>query len=141
MSQLRDYQAWAAEGAAAGPFSLFDYVGCVATLDGLFAFAELFCPDLTQYAGLHFLASGFSSSTYEAWVRKGMAPREIQRVMNHVHVSALLQQQEVSDEAAVEVARAISEIWSRTLRTEGLVAEASGSTFDDAAVTFHAKDA
>jgi chaperonin GroEL (HSP60 family) len=47
-----------------------------------------------------------------------------------------LQQQEVSDEAAVEAARIIAEIWTRTLGPEGLTVVTSGSTLSDAAVTF-----
>ena len=137
MSQLNDFRAWSATGAAPGPISLFDYVGFIATIDSLFGFAALFLPDLVVHDGLRFLASGFSGETYDAWVREGKTPHEIQRVMNHVHISTLLQQQEVSDEAAVEAARVIAEIWSRTLGTEGLIAEAVGTGFADAAITFY----
>lgn len=137
LSQLRDFLAWSKAGAAPGPISLFDYVGFIATLDSLFGFAELFCPALVIHEGFHFLSSGFSVDTYNAWVRQGRTPEEIQRVMNHVHMSTLLQNQEVGDEAALEAARVIAEIWARTLGPEGLVAEAIGDGFEDAAVTFY----
>lgn len=137
MSQLHDFQAWSTAGAAPGPVSLLDYVGFIATLDSLFGFVALFLPDLVVHEGLRFLASGFSKETYEAWVREGKSPQEIQRVLNHVHISMLLQQEEVTDEAAVEAARVIAEIWSRTLGAEGLIAEAVGSSCADAAITFY----
>jgi len=136
LAKLADFQEWSKTGAEKGPISLLDYVGFVATPDLLFGFAELFCPDLIVHQGWHFLGSGFSADVYEQWLRAGKSPREIQRVMNHVHVSTLLQQQVISDDVAVEVARIIAEIWSRTLGPEGLVAEVVGSNFDDAAATF-----
>jgi hypothetical protein len=137
LSQLRDFLAWSKGGAVPGPVTLFDYVGFIATLDSLFGFAELFCPALVLHEGLHFLASGFSTQTYDAWVKQGRTPEEIQRVMNHIHISTLLQNQEVSDEAALESARVIAEIWTRTLGPEGVVVEAIGDGFADAAVTFY----
>jgi hypothetical protein len=136
LSQLRDFHAWAAGGATAGPISLLDYVGFIGTPDMLFGFAELFHPELTVHEGRRFLASGFSNATYDAWVQQGRTPEEIQRVMNHLHISTLFQQQEISDEVAVEAARAIASIWSRTLGPDGLTVEAIGADFTDAAVTF-----
>jgi hypothetical protein len=116
--------------------SLLDYVGFIATLDMVFAFAELFQPELVVHEGRRFLASGFTQATYDGWVQKGTSPKEIQRVMNHIHISTLIQNQEVSDEAACEAAQAIALIWSRTLGPEGLQVEAIGDDFMDAAVTF-----
>lgn len=136
MSQLHDFRAWSATASAPGSISLLDYVGFIATLDSVLAFGALFFPEVTVHEGLRFLASGFSKATYDAWANAGKRPHEIQRVMNHVHVSTLLQEQSVSDEAAIEVARVIAAIWSRTLGHDGLNVEAFGSTFEDAAVTF-----
>lgn len=136
MVHLADFQAWARSGPVGSTVSLLDYVGFVGTPDLLFAFAALFWPELVTHDGMRFLASGFSAEVYNQWRDSGTSRREIQRVMNHVHVSTLLQEQVVSDKVAVEVARAIAAIWSRTIGPEGLVAESIGSGFDDAAVTF-----
>ena len=136
IAKLADFQEWCKTGADKSPISLLDYVGFVASPDLVFGFAELFCPDLIVHEGLHFLGSGFSADVYEQWLRAGRNPREIQRVMNHVHVSTLLQHQVVSDDVAAEVARVVAAIWSRTLGPDGLVAEVVGSNLDDAAVTF-----
>jgi hypothetical protein len=137
LSQLSDFRAWSETGAIAGRISLLDYVGFVANADTLFAFAELFFPETTVHEGRHFLASRFSTETYRAWAQQGKSPEEIQRALNHVHISTLLQDQETSDEAALEAARVIAQVWNRTLGPEGMVAEAIGETFEDAAVTFH----
>lgn len=137
VTQLRDLQAWSQTGAVGGAVSLFDYVGFIATLDSIFGFAELFSPELVVHQGRRFLASGFSVVTYDAWAQRGSSPQEIQRAMNHVHVSTLLQNQEISDDAANEVARVIASIWSRTLSSEGMAVEVVGATFTDASVTFY----
>lgn len=136
IAQLANFNEWSKTGPEPATISLLDYVGFVATPDLLFGFAALFWPDLIVHDGLRFLASGFSAEAYDDWKRTGKAPQEVQRVMNHLHVSTLLQQQVVSDEVAVEAARVIATIWSRTLGPEGLVAEAVGGGLDDAAVTF-----
>ncbi len=135
MSELKDFAAWSQTGVQPGAITLIDYVGFVATPDLLFGFASLFSPDLVVHEGLRFLASGFSVKTYEQWVTQGTAPKEIQRVMNHLHISTLLQQG-ASDAVATETARTIAAIWSRTLGPEGLIAESLGSGIEDAAVTF-----
>lgn len=136
MTQLTDFNEWSKTGPQQHPLTLLDYVGFVATPDLLFGFAALFWPDLIIHDGLHFLASGFSTEVYDQWQRAGKTPCEIQRVMNHVHVSTLLQQQAISDETAVEAARTIAMVWSRTIGPEGLITEAVGGDLDDAAVTF-----
>jgi hypothetical protein len=136
MVQLADFRAWARSGPVESTVSLLDYVGFVCTPDLFFAFAALFWPELVTHDGMRFLASGFSAEVYNQWRDAGKSRRETQRVINHVHVSTLLQEQVVSDEVAVEVAHAIAAIWSRTIGPDGLVAESIGSGLDDAAVTF-----
>lgn len=136
LSQLTDFRAWALGGADPGRVTLLDYVGFVSTPDLLFGFAELFFPDLVVHEGRRFLASGFSIDTYEQWLNAGRTPEEIQRVMNHLHISTLLQQQNVSDEVAVEAARIVAQVWFRTLGPEGVAVESGGAGLEDAAVTF-----
>lgn len=140
MDQLKDFQLWAQSGGNPEAFTLLDYVGCIATVDKVLAFAELFSPEILVHKGRHFLASGFSQEIYEEWVKAGKGTEDIQRVMNHIHISTLLQDQEVTDEAALKVARVISEIWSKTLSSYGLQVEAIGAGFHDAAVTFFESD-
>lgn len=94
-------------------------------------------PELVVQHGYHFLASGLAPGTIEGWLEKGLDLRAIQRVVNHFHISTLFSGGEVSDDVAVEAARVIAQIWSRTLAPEGLVAEAFGTDYATAGVTFY----
>jgi hypothetical protein len=138
LERLEDFRAWGRAGAAPGgaPITLLDYVGFVARPDSVFAFAELFFPELVEHAGRKYLASRFSSAAYDAWIEAGRSAEETQRLMNHLHVCWLIQNQPIDDETALEIASAIASVWTRTLGPEGLTVEAEGTTFDDAAVTF-----
>src|SRR5688572_2080339 len=120
INELTDYQSWAKGIQSPRPFSLFDYVSCVGNADSFFGFAELFYPTLIDHNGHQFLASKFSREAYDLWVAQNTSPIEIQRVMNHVHVHTIMQQQDASDELADEVARVLAKIWSRTLREYNL---------------------
>ncbi len=125
---LKDYQAWAARKPQ---LDLFDYVTCVATPDSFFAFLELFLPDLVLHEGNYFLASHFEPRTYDDWKRQLKDPGAVQKVMNHVHISTLFQQQEIPDLVARAVARQLAVSWSITLAAKGLVTEMYGDTFED----------
>jgi hypothetical protein len=137
LAELDDLEAWSRTGPAGrGTITLLDYVGFVATPDAFFGFAALFWPDTLVHEGHVFLASGFEVASFDAWRDRGLALREIQRVMNHVHVSTVLQNQDISDAVAREVARVLAAVWTRTLGAEGLEVECFGESFHDAAVTF-----
>lgn len=133
LRELKDFQAWGAESPSA--ITLLDYVGFVGTPDLLFAFAALFQPEVLVHHRLHFMASGFDGATYEAWKQRGLSGRAIQKVMNHVHISTIFQNQEVSDLVAVAACRLLRDIWRRTL-DPNLIVEAGGSGLHDAFVTF-----
>src|SRR3977135_2169675 len=143
LERLEDFRAWGRSGAAPGaaPITLLDYVGFIALPDSVFAFAELFFPELVEHEGRKYLASRFSSAAYDTWIEAGRSAQETQRLMNHLHVCWLIQNQPIDDEIALEIASAIANVWTRTLgpRTVGpggLTVEVEGTTFDDAAVTF-----
>ena len=70
LERLEDFRAWGRTGAAPGaaPITLLDYVGFVALPDSVFAFAELFFPELVEHEGRKYLASRFSSAAYDAWI-------------------------------------------------------------------------
>ncbi|MDP3279189.1 MAG: hypothetical protein Q8Q09_28620 [Deltaproteobacteria bacterium] len=136
LKSLDDVAAWQSSNPRSEPITLLDYVGFVATPDTFFAFADLYSPSLVVHAGYRFVASRFSVDTYDAWVRTGTPLLDIQRVLNHVHISTLIQNIEVSDHVAVEAARVLGELWQRTLGPHGLEVGVSGTTLDDAQVTF-----
>lgn len=136
LSQLANFNAWLKTGSSAEKIDLLDYIGFVATPDLMFGFASLLWPELIIHDGLHFLASGFSPAIYERWKQTGCNAQDIQRAMNHIHVSTLLQNQEISDEVATEAAHLIASFWSRTLGPDGLVVDVVEGGLDQAAVTF-----
>lgn len=135
--QLMSVREWSQSTGGSREISLFDYPALVGTPDLFFGFAELFCPTLVEHHGGCFLAAKFSEPTFDLWEQKGVGIVEIQRVMNHVHVSTLLQNQSVSDELAVQVAQHLATIWSLTLQPLGVSAEAFGERLDDAAATLY----
>lgn len=131
--KLRDYQAWRSEKL---DFDLLDYVNCVATPDLLFGFLELLCPSLILHDGNYFLANHFNAATYDEWMSQLNDPVAVQKVMNHMHISTLFQQQDVPDVVAREAAQHIAACWSKALADKELIAEAFGDTLENAEVTF-----
>jgi len=133
LDSLADFQSWK-QGRR--KFDLIDYAMCTATPDSLCAFLELVDPLLIKHDGHFFLAHQFDLAAYEAWHVKLDKISEIQKVMNHIHISSLVQDQEVGDGVALHIAQRLAGCWSRTFQHLGLKAECYGSCLDDAQVTF-----
>jgi len=133
LPELKDYQAWR---AGKTDFDLIDYAMCTGTPDALCSFFELTDPDLVVHEGEYFLAHQFKIEVYESWKERLKSIEEIQRVMNHVHVSSLLQGQEISDAVAKFVAEQLANAWRRAFADRGLTVEAYGTNLHDAQVTF-----
>lgn len=106
------------------------------TPDIFFALAELFSPSLVIHAERRFLASRFDPDVFNSWSSKGLADVDAQRTMNHVHISTLFQDQEVLDAVASEAARVLAGLWTHTLGPHGLEVGVTGTTLEDASVTF-----
>ncbi len=132
LAKLGDYQAWRSKKP---DFDLLDYVTCVATPDLLFGFMELLCPSLVLHEGNYFLASHFDATKYNEWMSRLRDPIAVQKVMNHLHISTLFQQQDVPDLVAREAAQQIAACWSKFFADKGLTGAAFGDTFQDAEVT------
>jgi hypothetical protein len=132
LNSLQDYRAWA---NGKPRFDLIDYAMCTSTSDGLCAFLELAVPPLRLHDGSYFLEHNFDEATYEAWRSRLGSIEDVQRVMNHLHVSSFLQGEDVPDIVAVHIARGLAECWSRAFGHLGLEAVALGSTLQDAQVT------
>ena len=139
LDELREYSKWKSSSSS-GEFSLFDFICCVATPDLLFGFAEVFYPELVLHNGAYFIESRFDETTFEAWTKKGTELREIQRVMNHIHMSTLLQGQGVSPDVARAAAEAVASTWTRVFHDRDLVGEVIGEGLEDLAVTLCGTD-
>jgi len=70
------------------------------------------------------------------WFARLKDPIAVQKVMNHIHISTLFQQQAVPDPAALAVAKQLASCWSIGMADKGLVGETYGKTFEDLEVTF-----
>jgi hypothetical protein len=136
--QLVSLRSWSRSSGTYRYISLFDFVGLEATPDLFFGFTELMFPKLVDHKGGKFIQARFSESVYQLWEKKGHNLIEIQRVMNHVHISTLFQGQEVSDELAVAAAQTLAGIWALALRDDAVCTTALGAHFDDAAATLWA---
>jgi hypothetical protein len=137
---LTEFQSWQTQNENSPPLTAIDFVGFLATRGLFFGFAELFCPSVVAYKGGVFLADGFSEENVEAWLGKGIGLRETQRVINHLHISTLIQNQEVGEIDAIEIADHLAFIWRLTLAQYSVVVEIIGEGFEDLAVTFFKDD-
>jgi|SRR5215213_3198310 len=133
---LTEFNRWKSSAREGADYDLLDYVASRATPDLLFGFAALFSPSLVLHEGDYFLASHFSEKLYEEWKARLPDIQEVQKVMNHIHISTLFQDQEVPDLIAQYAAKTIQSIWSTVLSERHLVAEAYGDGLSDAQVTF-----
>jgi hypothetical protein len=114
---------------------LLDYAMCTATPDSLFALLEIVEPELVVHAGEHFIAHGFTPDLYDEWMERLSDRRAVQRVMNHLHISSILQNGRVTDRVARAAASAIARAWSTAFASLDLLGEAHGETYGDAEVT------
>lgn len=129
---LSDFNSWN-EGQPQDRISIFDYLCFNATPDLLFGFAALFFCELIKVEGHWFIQSRFDHESYERWKNKGLDVVEIQRVMNHIHIRSLLQQQPLDDSLAMACAQLIKRAWDQVHKEKMMVAEVHGG--EDISVT------
>lgn len=136
LSSLRDFQSWRGEKER---FDLIDYLMCVSTPDSLVAMLKLIKPDLVEFEGEYFLSHQFSPELYWQWFDKLQNKREVQRIMNHLHVSSFIQGEEVAAEVSSFIAMELAHIWSALFVKYDLVAEVYGNDLGNAQITLFRK--
>jgi hypothetical protein len=136
LAKLKEFNKWCNGTPPGTRFTLLDFLGCVGTPDLLYAVAELFWPSLVEFGGRHFIAAHFSKELYRDWKTRLGSEREIQKIMNHIHMRAVLPD-DVDDDVAVDLAMMIAKFWSQVFAGLGIVAEASGEDAESAAVTLY----
>lgn len=141
IARLDDFQAWRANSANQDKFGLYDYVACIGTPDLFFGFLDLLCPELLSYRGAYFIANSFDESLFWEWWERLGDVREVQKVLNHIDMCTLFQQQAIHDCVADLAAKCIAEVWSKQFQMEGLIAEAYGEGLHGAHVTLFGMDA
>lgn len=132
LRSLPDFRSW---GAGQNEFDVLDYAMCTLTVESFCAVASLLGPELIVHDGEYFLKSRFDLAAFEDWHKQLNDSRQIQRVMNHLHIRSLFRDQAVSDRVAVFIADEICRHWDRSFAARGLASERVGATFDDVQVT------
>jgi hypothetical protein len=135
LRELEDFQSWNEGKAGAERLSLLDYVTLDATPDLLLGFAALFFCELTEVDRHYFIAEKFDAGVYEDWKRRQPDARQIQRAMNNLHMSTLLQNAEVTDSQARVCAQVLAAAWNEVHGAKHVVAEVHGTTLEDLVVT------
>ncbi len=130
---LSDFQSWK-EGEDE-PVSLLDYAAFTATPDQLFGYAAVFFREVLEVEGHVFFADSFDEDTYALWKSKLPGGREIQRVMNALPISRLLQHADIDHAAAKACAQLVAAAWDEVHGRKGVVAEVHGETLEDLSVT------
>lgn len=133
LQRLGDFQSW--KESEDGVVTLLDYASYTATPDQLFAFAAVFFRQVVEYDHHYFFVDAFDQSTYERLKERHPDGREIQRTVNGLPVSRLLQNAAIDDAAARDCAQLIAAAWNEVHGRKGLVAEVHGASFEDLIVT------
>lgn len=130
---LSDYQSWK-EGED-GPATLLDYAAYTATPDQLFAYAALFFRELVEVDGHYYFADEFDAAVYERAKAELPDGRDVQRRLNALAISRVLQSADVDDAAAKSCAMLIAAAWNALHADEGVTAEVHGETLENLVVT------
>ena len=110
-SRLADVRAW--EGGES--LSPLDFVALEGKPSLLFAYASLLDPALEEVDGRFFLANRFSKENLTLWAAEGVVGADAQRVINHLHMTYLMQDDCEDQEVLDAAATIISRIWEKTL--------------------------
>jgi len=135
LDRLKDFKEWNEEKPPEQRISLFDYATFQATPDLLFGFAALLICDLVEVEGHYFIAARFNASYYDDWKTRLSDKIAIQRVMNHIHLTTILQNADADLQAATDCANLIASVWSEVHASKGVVGEVQGSSLEDLSVT------
>lgn len=111
-SRLADVRAWEAGAKSVSPL---DFVALEGKPSLLFAYASLLDPALEEVDGIFFLATGFSKELVTTWAEEGVVGANAQRVINHIHMTYLMQDDCQDQEVLDAAATIISSIWKKTL--------------------------
>jgi hypothetical protein len=133
LEALGDFQSWK-EGED-GPATLLDYAGYTATPDQLFGYAAVFFREVLEVDAHHYFADVFDEKVYSQLKAQFPDGRDIQRVMNALPMSKLLQNADIDDGAAAACAQLVASAWNEVHIRRGVTAEVHGTTLADLAVT------
>lgn len=119
---------------------LYLYATMAVPPDAFVAILDVLEPELVQHRGAYFLARGFTADVFDGWAERHRDLRDIQRVMNHIHVDQFFRERDVLDCVYEFLGERIARHWSLAFRDLGLVAECYG-VGSEVEVTLYAADA
>jgi hypothetical protein len=135
LRELKDFQSRNEGKSGADRITLFDYATFRATPDSLLAFAALFFCELTEVEDHYFIADRFDARVFADLKSKLTDLREVQRVMNRLPMSTLMQNAEISDSLARICAHVLAATWNEVHGAKHVAAEVHGTTLEDLSVT------
>jgi len=135
LRELEDFQSWNEGKCDAERITLFEYASFKATPDSLMAFAALFFCELTEVEDHYFIADRFDARVFAELKSEWTDLREVQRIMNRLHMSTLMQNAEISDTLAKVCAQVLAASWNEVHGAKHVVAEVHGNTLEDLSVT------
>jgi hypothetical protein len=130
---LTDFQSWK-EGES-GEVTLLDYAAYTATPDQLFGYAAVFFREVMEVDGHHYFVDAFDEKAYALLKARFPDGRDIQRALNALPMSRLLQDADIGDGAAVACAQLVASAWTEVHIRKGVTAEVHGTTLEDLSVT------
>ena len=139
LGDLKEYSSWNKGKANDDKITLFDFATFIATPDMLFAISELFNPELFWFDGCCFIKEKFSKEAYGSWKSKGLEKTEIEKVMNHIHITSILQGEELELNMAESCSELIVYMWNKAFISKDVVGAVIGTELNDLAVTITSK--
>jgi hypothetical protein len=139
IDKLDDYSLWNEGKDESDRISLLDYACFNATPDLLIAVMELLNPTLINHEGSYFIKTRFDKSTYDDWKKEAVEKKEVEKVMNHIHVTSIFQNQDLDIEVAELAAILITNCWNREFENLSLEASVIGDSIEDLAVTLNSR--
>lgn len=132
---LKEYSSWNRGKKTDQKITLFDFATFIATPDLIFAMSALFSPKLVAHDGSFFIDQKFSIPNYERWKKQGLSSVEIEKVINHIHMTTILQSSDVDYLEAKKCADLITSMWNKCISEESVKAIVVGEVIEDLAVT------
>lgn len=139
ISKLTEYSSWNYGKAEADQITLFDFSTFIASPDLIFAMQALLSPDIIRHAECCFLEEKFDLEVFCLWQEKKLSKNQIEKVMNHIHMTRIIQDGCYDYEILKCCAEIICEFWNMKFKNEGLIAEYFGDDLDNLAITLSTK--
>jgi hypothetical protein len=115
------YKTWV-ETMVGDSLSALSYITQHFDLQSVLILSNLFSPQFIEYKGFIFLKYQFSESGLEQWLDELNNLSEVQKVMNHIHLTQLFYKDDPNDDTNYEMFKILCDIvkycWTGTLNAK-----------------------